>query len=115
MARRLVFPFPSTLPLVAQKYAGDFNGKLFVAHQQTKASSSAPPTDHVIALLLEQFTEEQRAKILEKIATSFEKTGELPKVDSSIVSHAKAWCQRLRAKETKTVAGAVTFQIADEK
>lgn len=93
------------------KFACDVSGFLFVGHSQTKAASSAPPTDHVVALLLRELGPVQGAKILETIAKSFEKSGELPSVEPALTEQAAAWLSRLRAKATQTVNGAVTFQV----
>ncbi len=95
-------------------FTDQFSGQLFVGQESTKASSSAPDADHVVALLLSELPEEQRARVVERIAKAFEKSGQLPDVDPKIVTHAAAWLKRLRAKVSQKVAGAVTFQLADE-
>lgn len=91
-----------------------FAGDLRVAEDQSSASSSAPDTAHVVALLLDQLDDGPRKQLLARLPKEFEQTHELPIVPESRITEAQDLLKRLRASTIKTKRGSVVFEASTE-
>jgi hypothetical protein len=84
-------------------------GLLTVSGPQTKASSSAVPTAHLVAWLWLQIPASRRADLQAEAVAYFSDREELPGVLENDEDAAKLWLKQLRCSKPKQVDGAVTF------
>ena len=85
-------------------------GVLSVGHDSTRTSSSGPGMTEVVGYLLAKLNPRTREKILRTLPEEFA-AGEntMPVVDGDILESAKNLLGRLRAKQTVSAKGPVSF------
>lgn len=89
----------------------DLEGELLVNHNQTVASSVAPDTVRLVALLLEAIPNPERYGATTEIAEHLAVTGELPALaNEESKAIAEAFLARLRQKRSVERRGSVRFE-----
>lgn len=92
-----------------------FGGELQIGEDQSAASSCAPDTTHVLALVLGELPEPARLSLLARLPKDFERTRELPAIADERLVEAKDLLTRLRSTEIKTRRGSVVYAIDPPK
>jgi hypothetical protein len=87
-----------------------FCGRLIVGDDQAAASSSAPDTSHVVAILLDRLGDGDRDRLLATLPREFEAAGELPDVPAERIDQAAELLKRLRSSTMTARRGNVVFE-----
>ena len=86
---------------------------LSVGHDNTRASSTTPDVNHLVAAILAKLNAVTRQAILRDLPEEFAKNdNQLPNVGKSAIDEAAAMLVRLRAKKEQTVRGSVSCRYA---
>lgn len=88
----------------------NFAGVLQVGHDATVASSSAPKTPELLALILDRVAFSKRAALIEDLPAYFAEHGELPKVPPELIKVAEDMLSKLRQTKQVLRRGIVRFE-----
>jgi hypothetical protein len=109
---------PGSAHLVNFAILGDIDGERFeqsisatltVGHDSTRATSSTPSADRVVASILAKLNERTREAILRDLPEDFAANGcSLPDVSPELAEKAAGMLVRLRAKKTVDVRGSIS-------
>lgn len=95
-----------------KKVADDIAGQLMLGQPSTRASSTAAPVDHVVAMVLAALPDEEaRHKLMLRAELHFAEHQCLIPVPEASIETAKLWLARLRSHKTASVSGSLTFQL----
>ncbi|NOX56522.1 MAG: hypothetical protein GXP27_19180 [Planctomycetes bacterium] len=92
-------------------FAEQVKGRLQVGHDSTVASSRGPDDDHLLALVLANLSKKAVNKLTEELPAQFSALGELPPVDSALLSKAQRLRERLRTRTSTLRRGSVRLEI----